>query len=311
MPADIPGSASCPEAETDKNDHKTCDATQVDLGTGITLHIKNMIFQEDHAERFESQAAMASFWFCLSGIEKNTIQGIRDDLVLSRGSSGIFMGNRDFKGKAFFPAKTPFQIVSIHMAPSSLVDILGRGYAMLPQPCRQMTEGKNSVCFFRSMPMTPMIRLSLEQIRNCPFGEGSMQLYYEGKAMELIACLLENLKSQAPLKQRLCASDIERIHHARELLINDIVHPPGLMELAHSVGMHHSKLNRGFKQVFGNTVFGYLRETRLQKAMELLSQGGMNSAEVSFSVGYSSLSHFAKAFKEQFHASPSSFIRRT
>ncbi|KIX15344.1 AraC family transcriptional regulator [Dethiosulfatarculus sandiegensis] len=154
------------------------------------------------------------------------------------------------------------------------------------------------------------MRVAAEQILNCSFEAGNRRLYFEGKALEIIACIMENFSTPSGPKPFFNTSDIERIHYARELLTRDFLNPPGLMDLARSVGMHHSKLNQGFKLLFGNTVFGHLTEMRLEEAKHYLESGDMNCAEAALSVGYSSLSHFAKAFNRQYGSNPSSYIKR-
>lgn len=49
----------------------------------------------------------------------------------------------------------------------------------------------------------------------------------------------------------------------------------------------------------------------MEKAMVLLRQGEMNVTEVAMDVGYSSISHFAKAFRRTFDMSPSKVRSRT
>lgn len=286
---------------------------QINLRFGASLFIKNLYYQKDYIEKFESESDMFSFWFCCSGNKKSTISGMRDDFVMSSGLSGIFMGQKGYNGYSKFQAHKPWQIVSIHIDPSSLSDLIGKGYDKLPKACRFLAEGKDSGCFGHSMLMTPGIRVAVDQILNCSFEDSNRLLYYEGKVLEIIACLLEDIRNFEHKSKRiflLCPADIERIHYARELLMADIINPPGLIDLARSAGMHHTKLNKGFREVFGNTVFGHLREIRLEKASHLLKTGNMNSAEVAFTVGYSSLSHFAKAFRKQYGARPGSYLRR-
>jgi len=74
--------------------------------------------------------------------------------------------------------------------------------------------------------------------------------------------------------------------------------------------MHHTKLNKGFKEVFNNTAFGRLQEIRLEKARRYIESGDMNCTEAAFSVGYSSPAHFSTAFKKQYGANPKNFIKR-
>ncbi len=46
----------------------------------------------------------------------------------------------------------------------------------------------------------------------------------------------------------------------------------------------------------GMTIPQYVREVRIEKAAELLLRGRHNVTEAAMEVGYSSLSHFSKAF---------------
>ncbi len=103
--------------------------------------------------------------------------------------------------------------------------------------------------------------------------------------------------------------DVERVKHARALLCDNLQNPPTLLELARTVGLHHSKLNTGFRKIYGTTTFGYLRQARLVMARVFLDDGRMNVTETAFSVGYSSPSHLAKAFKEFCGTSPRTYLR--
>ncbi len=84
--------------------------------------------------------------------------------------------------------------------------------------------------------------------------------------------------------------------------------PPNLAELARKIGVSRTKLHVDFCKVFGTTPFSYLREARLNKAKILLDEGGMNVSEAAFAVGYSNLSHFAKAFMQRFGIPPGKYL---
>jgi AraC-like DNA-binding protein len=55
------------------------------------------------------------------------------------------------------------------------------------------------------------------------------------------------------------------------------------------------------------TISRYLGNLRLERAAELLRSGRLNVTEAATAVGYSSLSHFSKAFAEMFGVSPCVF----
>lgn len=71
-----------------------------------------------------------------------------------------------------------------------------------------------------------------------------------------------------------------------------------LQDLSRRFYINEFKLKRDFKALFGKTVFGYLRETRMKHASRLLLEGDRGVTEVCIEVGYSNPSHFARAFKE-------------
>lgn len=87
--------------------------------------------------------------------------------------------------------------------------------------------------------------------------------------------------------------------------------PPSFPALSRKIGLNDYKLKAGFKAMFGTTVFGYLREKRLEKALLLLQQGEMNVTETSSAVGYSNTSYFAEGFREKYGVNPSAFARRS
>ncbi len=54
-------------------------------------------------------------------------------------------------------------------------------------------------------------------------------------------------------------------------MLRNISNPPSLIELARQVGINECTLKRGFRQIFGNTMFGYLHDYRMEQARQLLS----------------------------------------
>jgi AraC family transcriptional activator of pyochelin receptor len=159
--------------------------------------------------------------------------------------------------------------------------------------------------------IAPNVQLVLQQILNCPYTGSIQQVYLEGKALELIALQsAQFLRSvQASPHHPLKRSDVDRIHQARAIVSQRLENPPSLLELARAVGLNDCTLKRGFRQVFGTTVFGYIRQQRLMKARQLLQDTEMSVAEVTCLVGYTHPGHFAAAFKREFGVSPKVFKR--
>ncbi|NJK75120.1 MAG: helix-turn-helix transcriptional regulator [Microcoleus sp. SU_5_6] len=89
--------------------------------------------------------------------------------------------------------------------------------------------------------------------------------------------------------------------------MSNIESPPSLLELAKKAGINDYKLKIGFREVFGTTVFGYLRNQRMEQARQLLLEQQMNVSEVAQTVGYASLSQFSTAFKHYFGITPKTY----
>ncbi|MEI1374137.1 AraC family transcriptional regulator [Nostoc sp. UHCC 0926] len=85
--------------------------------------------------------------------------------------------------------------------------------------------------------------------------------------MELAALRLEQVAqtSQQITQPRLLRSaDIEKICHARDILLRHMHKPPSLRTLARQVGLNDYTLKRGFRQVFGITAYDCLHHYRME-----------------------------------------------
>jgi AraC-like DNA-binding protein len=155
------------------------------------------------------------------------------------------------------------------------------------------------------------MQTAIEQILNCPYHGITKQIYLESKALELITLQLYQLQNHdqptiktSPLK----AEDIERIYHAKEILLDNIQNPPSLLELARQAAINDHKLKRGFRQVFGTTVFGYLHDHRIATARHLIESGDLGIGEIARQVGFSDRSYFASAFRKKFGLNPIQYM---
>ncbi len=104
------------------------------------------------------------------------------------------------------------------------------------------------------------------------------------------------------------SADDRFLTRAREIIAANLEDPEFRVEaLCKEIGMSRTQLHRKLKAVAGRSAGDFVRVERLNKAAELLGEGEANVTEVAYSVGYRSLSQFAKAFREQFGMAPSDF----
>jgi len=90
----------------------------------------------------------------------------------------------------------------------------------------------------------------------------------------------------------------ESIYLAREILLQHIGDPITIKELSRKVAMNECYLKKGFKEVFGTTIFDFYQQQRMEHAKYLLYEKSLSVTDVSALLGYSSISHFSAAFKK-------------
>ena len=146
----------------------------------------------------------------------------------------------------------------------------------------------------------------LQQLNNTELLGNAAGVYADLKVLELFLLQFHLLNTQKYQNYQYCKThtDIDKIHEVSELIIHDLQHTPSISELAKGVGMNEKKLCYGFKEVFGNTIFGYLYDYKMNLARQLLLHTDKPISEIAYQCGYEHLSHFSSAFKRKFGHSP-------
>jgi AraC-like DNA-binding protein len=165
-----------------------------------------------------------------------------------------------------------------------------------------------------NLTLRPKASAILYDMLHCPLEGRYKQLYLRGKTTELLAIQLEEydqlhaVKARAPKDKGLKQLDIDRMYHARDIILSNLNSPCSLIDLAHQVGTNDAYLKKYFKEVFGNTVFGYLQSIKMEEARKRL-QDGQPISEVAYFAGYKHVAHFTRAFKKHFGITPGQLLR--
>ncbi len=139
---------------------------------------------------------------------------------------------------------------------------------------------------------------------------GPSRLLAEARVLEWAAVRLFRNKSGE--SGGFCATlrDRDPVKRAIHLLRERLDQALDLNALAREVGIAPHYLSRRVSAETGSTLQRHLRRIRIERACETLSSGKMNVTEVALEVGYQSLSHFAKAFREETGLPPGKWPRR-
>lgn len=139
---------------------------------------------------------------------------------------------------------------------------------------------------------------------------GLNRLMLESHILQLLAINIAHLAgNSADDTVSICSrTDRERLQNARDILLERLDAPPTLHELSRMIQMNDCKMKRLFKQIYGQTVYQFIRTQRLEQAYELLARGDCNVSQAAFQVGYTNVSHFSDAFRKQFGILPHTLI---
>jgi len=113
----------------------------------------------------------------------------------------------------------------------------------------------------------------------------------------------------------LCASPLDRggaaemhpaVRRATELISRNLAEPLTVGELAREADVSYSYLARLFQEAFGESVVGYIRQRRLERAAHLLQRSTLPIKAIAASVGIPDLQHFNKAIRGAYGVGPRS-----
>lgn len=127
------------------------------------------------------------------------------------------------------------------------------------------------------------------------------RLLIHAAALEFLAWHLNAYQSEED-GETLSLRERKLLVAARERLLHDLGNPPTIAELARETGLNQLKLKRGFKVVFGHSIYALFQRERMDRARVLLQQNGVT--ETAMTLGYSNVSHFSAAFRKQFGVLP-------
>jgi AraC-like DNA-binding protein len=164
--------------------------------------------------------------------------------------------------------------------------------------------------YYTQEGVTPAIAVILSQIMNYHLHRSIKELYIKGKIYELIA-LYFNRSEDADVEQcpfLVDEDNIKRIRKAKEIMISRMAEPPTLAELSEEIGLSLKKLKEGFKQIYGDSVYSFLFDYKMEYARKMLESGMHNVNEVGLKVGYSTASHFIAAFKKKYSTTPKKYL---
>jgi len=207
--------------------------------------------------------------------------------------------------ETFFPAGTEvyFGVIGIRrQVLSSLLRIRDKMNGPLE------TILNSNAMFFYHEKMQPEVMRVLKQMSEINEQKKLSDLFYSIKAHEIIYLLFDKLLDRDAEKQRpVNKSDVDKLYIIRTAILADMSQPPKLSALAKMAGMSETKMKLLFKQIFGDTIYNYYQNARMQEAGFLLKNAGYSVSEAGYRLGFSNLSHFSRLFEKHYGVTPKKY----
>jgi len=164
--------------------------------------------------------------------------------------------------------------------------------------------------YYDDAEIKPTVSIVLQQIINSNINTSIRELYVKGKVYELLSL---HFQKEESVEGEYCPflvdeQNVLKIRKAKEIIISRMAEPPSLQELANEIGLNIKKLKEGFKQIYGDTVYSFLFDYKMEHSRRLLESNQYNVNEVGAQVGYSTASHFIAAFKKKFGTTPKKYV---
>jgi AraC family transcriptional regulator len=167
----------------------------------------------------------------------------------------------------------------------------------------KLLEFRHTKSFSKTLSLCGRTRLVLETLLNHSFTDTHENIFVNAQSQMLLLYSLECMVGEKEVEGFQCKflaneADREKIIQAREILLQHIGEPLTIKELSRKVAINECYLKKGFKEMFGTTIFDFYQSQRMEHARYLLYEKGLSVTEVSLMLGYSSISHFSTAFKK-------------
>ena len=255
-----------------------------------------------HYEKNDTAENYLELKFCVSGNVYCRQKQTECDYCKLNASRGCVekVDSVDVLSFSFSPSYLQ-QFAKAHKTPVSLSD--------------NVLSFKHHASFSKILPLCGKTRMAIEALLNHTYTDTLENIFINAQTQILLLysmdCMLgEKEESSFTCKFLANEADREKIIKAREILLQHIGEPITIKALSRKVAINECYLKKGFKEIFGTTIFDFYQSQRMEHAKYLLYDKGLSVTEVSLLLGYSSISHFSTAFKKHTGIKPCELLLR-
>lgn len=278
---------------------------RIDFAPDFKLLIHNYTFNEEFILKRnapEKMDDMVLIIFYSTALPNNIISNDNYHFTCTKiNNSAIEISSNDLSSEIRFPPNTSIFFTVVGIKASTLHTLIN--------PCQKNNVMESIVKCNTSFLFHENMWADAEKIlKNLPLInelDPLHELYFRIKVQELIYLVFSKLLKRKNQTQKAINNvDVEKMFAVRTKILSDLSMPPKLAELAKMISMSETKMKMLFKQIFGDTIYNYYQQARMEEAAFLLKQTGYSVSEVGYRLGFSNLSHFSRLFQKHYEINP-------
>lgn len=274
---------------------------------GVHIGLGTVCLSKKLALYFESDFETVEMHFALKGRSSVVSKRTQEALSFDNYQHNIIYA-RDMCGKVQWE-QGEFQLCEINLSPLFFKKYLPEDVGVFAKFKNAIEKSQTVILSAQHHLISMQMYRIIDEIITCQRQGFFKRMFLEAKVIELLLLQLEQIGGRELLKSSIKKSDIDKIYAVREYILKNLTTSCSLIDLAREVGTNEFTLKKGFKELFGTTVFGFWIDAKLDAARLMLIEQEMTVGEVSHQIGYKNSRHFSTAFKKKYGMLPSQLKR--
>lgn len=276
----------------------------VHIGFGNVFLPKKLLFA------FDNDFETVEMHFSLNGVGRAISEQVPGGISFDKHQHNIIYANA-LSGRMEWEGDN-FHFCEVNLTPSFFKKFLPEDSQLFDRFREYIEKGKSGLLSVQNSFISHAMYAIIEDIMSCQRKGVFKRMFLESKVLELLLLQFEQFMADAASPQTsLKKTDVDKIYAVRDYLLAHLDADCSLIDLAHRVGTNEFTLKKGFKELFGRTVFAFWSDCKMTQAKHYLLEQKMSVAEVAALIGYKNQRHFSAAFKKRFGIVPSQFKHAT
>ncbi|MGD1961107.1 MAG: helix-turn-helix transcriptional regulator [Fulvivirga sp.] len=253
---------------------------------------------------FDTDMESIEMHFAIQGNARSNSKDFKQGIGFQTNQHNLIYAS-GFKGGIEWCSEKDMKVFEINLLPSFFDRYLPEG-GLFDIFRESIAKKRSTFLSPHNYPITPQMMTLIHQIMNCNRTGHFKRMFLESHVIELLMLQFEQISNHnCDIFCEKNKQHQEKLYAVREILSQNLSGDFSLHSLAHQVGTNEFTLKKGFKELFGTSVFGYWNQTKMQEARTLLAEGTMTVKEISARIGYKNPQHFSTAFKKHYGYTPS------